>query len=415
MISSTHMRGRGSWSSENWRRRIIVSAILCMAPLVLVACAVQDPLAATSETLRIPSGSTPAGAVLSVSTPAEYSYFGGSVAIDGNTAVIGAWGEADRGRNTGAAYVFDRVGDEWTQSARLTASDAAAGARFGHAVAIDGDRVLVGAVYHGANGPRAGAVYAFERFEDAWLESDLLVPSDPAADAYFGSALAMDGTSAVIGASGPNAEAAYIFVSSERGWRQEARLAPTPPMANARFGSRVAIHNDAVVVAAPTPSYVFVFERVADAWRQTAQLTAGDGANDRQFGESVSIHGNRVAVGAPGDVDAVFVFERTGSSWILEDEILGHAERAEFFGASVALSEDALAVGAPGSHDRTGAVYLYQRATDGWTATGQVVASEPTEDLQLGGAVAVDGTVALIGATGGRSAGIASGAAFAVH
>ncbi|MCD4825171.1 MAG: FG-GAP repeat protein, partial [Phycisphaerae bacterium] len=96
---------------------------------------------------------------LTASDAAESDNFGQAVAIAGDYAVAGAYGNDDAGSNSGSAYVFKRDGDQWTQVAKLTASDAAEEDRFGYSVAIDGDKILIGAYWDDDNGDGSGSVY----------------------------------------------------------------------------------------------------------------------------------------------------------------------------------------------------------------------------------------------------------------
>ena len=120
-----------------------------------------------------------------------------SVVIEGDTIVAGARLEDTGGSQSGAVYVFTRSGTSWSQQAKVVASDAAAGDRFGQYVAIDGDTVVVGA--DGENS-YAGAVYVFTRSGTSWSQQAKLVASDAAASAYFGNSVAIEGDTMVAGA-----------------------------------------------------------------------------------------------------------------------------------------------------------------------------------------------------------------------
>ena len=146
---------------------------------------------------------------------ASGDFFGQSVAIDGDTAVVGARRDDDGGSSSGSAYVYTRSGTTWTQQQKLVASDASASAGFGGSVAIDGDTIVIG-----ANGDQgSGSAYVFTRSGTTWTQSQKLTASDPANDAEFGIHVGIDGDTAVVGAylddtSVAGSGSAYVFVPS---------------------------------------------------------------------------------------------------------------------------------------------------------------------------------------------------------
>src|SRR6266508_458911 len=153
----------------------------------------------------------------------------------------------------GSAYVFVRSGTGWSQQAKLTASDAASGDRFGDAVGISGNTVVVGASDAASD---AGSAYVFVRSGTSWSQQAMLTASDAAVFDLFGRALAVSGDTAVIGApsddtdAGPNAGSAYVFVRSGTSWSQQAKLTASDAAAFDFFGAAVAISGDTVVVGA---------------------------------------------------------------------------------------------------------------------------------------------------------------------
>lgn len=156
--------------------------------------------------------------------------FGISLAVEGNTAVFGASGSDARAKESGAAYVFERRAGKWAQTARLTASDGGAIDVFGSAVAVAHDTIVVGAPNHSGHLPRAGAAYVFERRGEKWTETGKLTASDAAAAARFGNAVAIGRDMIVVGmltnADGKHSGAAYVFERHEGRWAETARLLP---------------------------------------------------------------------------------------------------------------------------------------------------------------------------------------------
>jgi hypothetical protein len=156
--------------------------------------------------------------------------FGLSLALAGDTAVFGAIGSDSRGEDSGAAYVFQRQQGQWAQTARLTASDGAKRQQFGFAVAASADTVVVGAPNDGGRGEAAGAAYVFERGAGQWTQAAKLTASDAAAASLFGSTVAISGNTIVVGmqlsGDGKRSGAAYVFERQEGTWSEVARLGP---------------------------------------------------------------------------------------------------------------------------------------------------------------------------------------------
>ena len=242
--------------------------------------------------------------------------FGYSVALDGDIALVGA-GYDDVGANVdqGSVYVFTRSGSSWTHAAKLTAGDGASGDQFGWSVALDGDTALVGAVYDDVNANSVGgtwyaqgSAYVFIRSGTTWTQAAKLTASDGQWEDEFGISVALDGDTALVGASGDwgngsDRGSAYVFTRSGTTWTQEAKLMVGDGAAGDRFGISVALDGDTALVGAyGDNSYrgsAYLFTRSDSAWTHAAKLTAGDGAADDYFGHSVALSSTMALVGAP--------------------------------------------------------------------------------------------------------------------
>jgi hypothetical protein len=178
------------------------------------------------------------------------------VAVDGDSAVIGASLDDDQGYASGSAYVFVRSGTGWSEQAKLLPSDGAAADQFGTSVAVDGDSAVVGAHWDDDQGFVSGSAYVFVRSGTGWSEQAKLLPSDGAAGDGFGVGVAVDGDSAVVGAPGDDDQgsasgSAYVFVRSGTTWSEQAKLLPSDGGAADHFGTSVAVDGDTVAVGAP--------------------------------------------------------------------------------------------------------------------------------------------------------------------
>ena len=324
--------------------------------------------------------------------------FGWAVAIDGDRAVVGAPFEDSATTNpndnslqdAGAAYVYRRQGTAWVFETYLKSPHPTANGYFGYSVAISGDTIVVGAYFddqYAGNSLQiatAGQAHVYRRSGTAWsLEQSLGVDETTGAYDGLGFSVAIDGDRIVAGAYAGHrtvggAGAARIFARSGTTWTLEAQIEPGVPMVHDYFGASVAIEGDTVVVGASAletsntdlPGAAYVFTRAGGVWQQQAQLLASNGEADDQFGRGVAIAGDRIAVSAwtedevgagiaapPGsnangaqDAGAVYLFKRAGGQWAENKYIKGpDGEAFDEFGAGIAMAPSGvLVIGSPG-------------------------------------------------------------------
>ena len=334
-----------------------------------------------------------------LSDTASNARFGWSVALssDGNTALIGAWGEATYPTTfNGAAYVFTRTAGVWTEQQKILASDRAAGDNLGYSVALssDGNIAFIGARAESTSpNTNQGAAYVFTRTAGTWTEQQKLTASDRASTDYFGASMAIssDGNTALIGAyledTSPNTDngAAYVFTHTAGVWTQQQKLLASDLATGDEFGASVALSSDgntAIVGARyenTSPNVdngaAYVFTRSGSTWTQQQKLLASDRAGSDRFGWSVSLsaNGNIALIGAYLESaspitnnGAAYVFTRSGVTWTQKQKLVA-SDRAsgDEFGWSVALSSDGniALIGASGEDTSPtggqGAAYIY--------------------------------------------------------
>jgi len=360
---------------------------------------------------------------LTVSDGAAMDWFGASVALSGDTALVGAPND-DVGGNSdqGSAYVFTGSGTTWSQQWKLTATDGAADDYFGRSVALSGNTALVGAA--GFGGALQGSAYVFGRiFSPAilWYQSAHLAASDGAVGDNFGFSVALSGDTALVGApyddvSGNTDQgSAYVFTPSPSGWTQQAQLTALEGSAVDWSGFSVALSGDTALVAVPhddvggntNQGSAYVFTRSGTIWSQQAQLIASDGALGDTFGYSVALSGDTALVGAPlddGGADlchqgSAYVFTRTGGTWSQQAQLTASDGAAgDQFGRSVALSGDTALVGATGANAGKGAAYAFTRSGDTWNQQWKLTALDGAVYDGFGLSVALSGNAALVGA-----------------
>ena len=336
--------------------------------------------------------------------------------------------------DTEAVYPL-RIDPLFTQTKKLTASDAAADDRFGYSVATNGDTLVVGA--YGKNWQSGappifvpisrGAAYIFERNQggaENWGQVKILTPSDSSASDRFGWSVAINGDTVVVGAlvKDSNTGAAYIFERNQGGaenWGQVKKLTASDAAVNDQFGSSVSINADTVVVGAwvknSNTGAAYIFERNqggAENWGQVKKLTASDAATFGYFGYSVSINGNTAVVGSYGkQPGAAYIFERNqggAENWGQVQELTASdANLLDEFGISVAIDGDTLAVGAWAQNLLTGgATYIFERnqnGVEGWGEVQKLTASDVAAHDQFGSSVGIDGDTVVVGAMGKNS------------
>lgn len=239
--------------------------------------------------------------------------FGGKVALSGDTAVIGVIRDDDdvKGKDSGSAYVFTRVGTYWRQQAKLTAKDGLEGDSFGWSIGVSGNVVVIGAPRDDDKGKNSGSVYIFTRTENTWTQQAKLTAGDGTEGDVFGISISISGDTILVGADlneekGFNAGAAYVFTQSGNTWTQQAKLTANDGAEGDIFGVRVALKNNTALISARRDDTLmgvdagsaYIFTRVGTTWSQQAKLTAPDGAADDRFGRSVALANNTALIGA---------------------------------------------------------------------------------------------------------------------
>lgn len=337
---------------------------------------------------------------------------GETVALDGDTIVAGAATDGDTFVNAGAAHVLVETAGVWSEQAKLFPSDPAAHTNFGHSVAIDGDTILVGKPDRSGG----GGAYVFVRNAGVWSEQAILTPADIEVGDEFGSAVAVRGDTAIIGAvheddAGPGAGAAYVFTRSGTIWTEGQKILPCAPQVSGSFGVRLAVDDDTLIVESRDFSdlgdELCVFVETGGTWSEEAQLQAphvdprlgyarvdGDtvvalsqtetevfvrtGTSwsheaTLPLGSSIDVSGDRLVLGRPTEPDFITgqpgdgiteIWDRVGSTWALEHRL----QRVDFnkhspnvpkgFGWDVEIQGDRIAVGA-NSNNNIGGIFAF--------------------------------------------------------
>ncbi len=361
---------------------------------------------------------------LSLTGDGQSDQFGRALALQGQTALVGAAGATtEEDPPTGAAFLFTRTQGRWTRSGVLSPS--APGNRFGASVALDDRTALIGDPLGDAgDSVLAGTVTAFERSDDRWRRTATLTPSQPTGLDRFGSVIDLDGDTAVIGArttadeEQPGAGVAYVFRRNAGGkWYREDRLRPTA--GDRRFGRAVALEGEIAAISGlertggePGAGTVALFTRSESGWRRETRLPADRDYGRGGFGDALALDGETVLVGAPGETTedgyragAAYVFARSGDRWLRTARLrppVGQSD--DRFGRAVALHGDNAVIVAAGAQNRTtggpatGAAHLFSRVRGRWRWRGvETLANRGTP--QRATTAALDANRGLIGAS----------------
>jgi hypothetical protein len=376
----------------------------------------RDGTTVTTYVVSVTRGLAGAEAYLKASNTGGDDWFGHRVALSGETLVVNALLEdAPAAANCGAIYVFVRNGTTWMQQAFLRASNAGAGDQFGSSLAISGDTIVVGSIGEssvatGVNGDEtsnaaagSGAAYVFVRSGTVWTQQAYLKASNTQNGDLFGWSADIDGDTIVVGARGESSSAtgvdgdgsnnsasasgaAYVFVRSASNWAQQAYLKASNTDSVDYFGWSVAVSGDTVAVSAineASPATgvdggmqeqntrsqagaAYVFHRSTGTWTQQAFVKATNTDGGNNFGWSLSLETDTLVVGA--------VYERSGST-------------------GVNGSQDQFVNPRPNS----GAAYVYTRSGSTWSPSAYLKASNTGSDDLFGHCVAISGGTIVVG------------------
>ena len=351
--------------------------------------------------------------------------FGKSVALSGDVALVGS-----DSSNTGAVYVYTRVSvDQWVASDKLTANDANSYDSFGYSLAISGDTALVGAIGDDDKGTDSGSVYIFQKNRTGtWFQVNKLLASDGAVADYFGSSIALDGNTVLIGASGKKGGGAvYVYTRNAAGvWTEQARLTGDDSREKDFFGSSLSLSGNTAVVGATgrddmgsESGAVYIFTRNnSGEWVQQTKLLADDRQAGDAFGSSVSLSENTVLIGAAGansaDGAAYLFIQSSQNQWIQQSKLsASNAASNSYFGHSVSLESGVALIGAYGQG--ASAAYLFiQNTTGNWVEQAKEVSARRSD--AFGYSVALDRGNALIGSieNGGKGQNPGKGSAYLI-
>ncbi|MCI0432750.1 MAG: choice-of-anchor B family protein [Gemmatimonadetes bacterium] len=347
-----------------------------------------------------PAGLRP-GPVLDLARLRALDGFGAAVAVGPDEVFVG---ESQNGGEPGYVYVYRRAANGgWSQYRRLTASDAAAGDGFGHALVVEGDRLLVGAVRQ----PH-GAAYLFERGTDGEWRESARFQNDGAPDkpSLFGFAIGISGDVVAVGA--PLADqigSVFVYQRDAAGtWRPAARIRPADAVEEAFFGVSIGLDGQDLIVGS-IRSGMYAFRGEAGEWRETGKLAL---PGERPGGgppRAITVRAGRAFTGDPAGgngAGAVHVFRRDETGvWSVAGIIVPtDSTTGQAFGSALAVDGSTIWIASLGAGDRRGEVSVFDGTGDAWRLRARIAPAELVADDAFGGSIAVRGGVAAIGLIG---------------
>ncbi len=341
---------------------------------------------------------------------ANFQEPGSTIALDGGVLLLGAPLDRQRGSAAGAAYVFELIAGNYAQAAKLVASDKPELDLFGCALAVSGERAIVGACNDSDVKRNAGSATFFQLRDGDWEEVAIVAPAQLSEGALFGFAVDIDEDRAIVSAFEEQKVYVYNFTGSD--WVLETELVAGDD-AGGRFGRSIAISGDRIIVGAdydsdagPLAGAAYLFERMESTWIQTQKLIATDAQPQGRFGDSVDLEGDDAVIGAFLDDDvavsggAAYFFAHDGIEFVESAKVYASdAEDFDWFGSSVAISGDRALISSPLDDDfgpETGAAYVFERQSGLWIETDKLL---PTDGVQgeFGQSIDLDGDIAAIG------------------
>lgn len=358
---------------------------------------------------------------LYVADGAPYDAFGQLVAIDGDVLLAGTPGDDNQDiAGHGAVYVHVRTDEGWQLRQKLM--DPCGGTQFGgRSLLLSGDLMVVGGTCAGVDGD---FVFTFRSDGDVWALEQSLQASDASPSDGFGRALALDGNRLVVGAPA-GVGAAYVFEYADGTWSEVQQLLAGDGATGDDFGRSVGIAGSLIAIGAPLKDLgtnirqgaVYVFDRDGEQWQQQRKILAPDGDYGDGLGSSLAFTSGELTVGAsfegfPIDNGAVYVFDPATGLMNQKLTVAG----SEHLGRSIAATDEMLVLPSArqnsGLNSQEGVAYVFVRENGAWSFRDQLRASSG-EFLQFGAHGAISGDRVAVGAPGANTRnGVAAGAAY---
>lgn len=300
--------------------------------------------------------------------------FGKSVSIDGNTAIVGAPTYDSSFYDAGAAFIYTLVDGKWTMKQKLAPTDLSSSAYFGTSVYISGDTAIIGAFRDDATGSNSGSAYVYTNNNGTWELKQKLKLNDGDSGYMFGYSLCLYDNDIVVGAPcyNGNEGCAFVFSLEDNVWVNKGQIIPNDAAAGNNFGQAVSIYNNTIFIGAPNSNSnkgsVYTYNKTANgSWNYVSKIVTNDGVANDKFGVSICIFGDKAIIGNPnsdGRSGSAYVFKYNGSSWNQLKKLVPTTSESyqDKYGAAVSMSDKYYVVGAPEDKEKStnsGCAYVY--------------------------------------------------------
>jgi len=353
--------------------------------------------------------------------------FGHSVAIDGNTALVGA---PNNDKKRGAAYVYENIGGIWHQTQKLIADDRNINDHFGKFVAIDGNHMIIGSsTDNSGSGNNAGSAYIFENIDSTWVQTQkLFFTGSGSSHSLFGAGVSIYGDTIMVGAHSNSEKAkkagtAFVFEKIGSTWTETQRLYTDDPKPYDYFGQSISIYDDTAVFGTWNNNHhgkvaagsAYIFEKTDGMWNQAHQIIPNEATAKEYFGRSVSIYGDTIIIGATGNDEiarnagSAYVFNYDGSQWTQNAKLLHDREIDSLhFGTSVSMYNDRAVIG---SDSR---VFIFDFKDGEWLKVSIPKPSDAKNGDMYGTSVSISNSVIIVGSSEHDENGLDSGSAYLI-
>ena len=368
------------------------------------------------------------------SDPDPEDSFGWSVSVDGDRMVIGNVYDDDLDIQSGSAFVYNWNGSSWVEEAKLLPSDGGFAEYFGYDVEIHGSTIIVGA-YRGLHqGEQCGKAYIFEKFGGTWVQTAILAPFNGLWDDRFGTCVDIFEDHAVVCAWGDDeaaldAGAAFVYKKDAGIWVLDSKLMPPNLAENDHFGLSAAMDNENILVAAAesdgypqNSGLVYHYETESGIWTYQGFIVPDDSQEESFFGRDVSVYDNTLVVGAYHDdiygenSGSAYIFNYDGNLWTQHAKLIpSDGNPGDLFGSTVSIYDDHLLIGAVFNYESgyaSGSVYYYHLENGSWLFVSKIKQPDPVTDARFGSSVSVHEETALIGCPYDDDNGYRSGSAY---
>lgn len=343
----------------------------------------------------------------------EYNYFGNSVAISGDYAIVGSF--INYQHYYCSAYVFKNNNGNWEQIQKLAPSDGEPiSGWFGQSVSISGDYTIIGAGSKKHNGISVGAAYIFYNNNGIWEEQAKLIADDGETDDCFGQSVCLDGNNAIIGAyydddNGERSGSAYIFSNNNGNWVQQKKLIASDANINDQYGTSVYINGNYAMVGSPNApnesgiGSIYIVKNEAGNWTEVQKIQGSDPNHTYRFGRAITISGDYAVFGNPYNDTAgtgtgiFYLYHNNNDIWEEQNMILAEdGNYNDWFGCSVSINDSTLFIGANGDYT-SGSIYIYEKDLMNWNFHSKLTPEFRYDALKFGKSITISENTLIIG------------------